>query len=282
MRQLIHYRINWKPGGNVPGARRGLAAGTGEQLRALVMLRDNPDPRRLDLRASLRDPFGRLWVKDFYLNTAFKVMVLLDVSASMAYAGQNERMRVARDIAEQLAISAYRSGDAFGVFSANGEILKSGVLPAGVNRSSWLWVRRKLGALMPFGDSAAGLLRLVPQLPQRRSLVFVVSDFRWPAGRLEQLFRSLAHHDVVPVLLQDPAEMSALPQRGFAALRDMESGRTRFVWMRAALREKIEAARLRHVRAVQKASRRFGFVPFVVNGAFDPARMNQYFMERHA
>lgn len=282
MRQLIHYHINWKPGGHVPGARRGTAAGTGEQLRALVMLRDHPDPRRLDLRASLRDPFGRLWVRDFYLNTAFKVMVLLDISASMAYTGQSGRMRVAQDITEMLAVSAYRTGDAFGVFCANQDLPKAGMLPVGVNRSSWLWVRRRLGALIPSGDSVDGLLRIAPQLPQRRSLVFVVSDFRWSPGKLDQLLRSLAHHDVVPVVLQDPAEMTALPQRGFAALRDMETGRSRFVWMRPALREKIEATRANHLRAVEQVSRRYGYRPFLVNGGFDPVRMNQYFMERRA
>ena len=46
MRQLIHYRINWKPGGYVPGAKRGSAAGIGEQLRALVMLRGIIDGAR--------------------------------------------------------------------------------------------------------------------------------------------------------------------------------------------------------------------------------------------
>ena len=282
MRQLIHYRIPWKPGGHIPGGKRGTSAGAGDQLRALVMLRDHPDPRRLDLRASLRDPFGRLWVRDFYLNTAIKVIVLIDISASMAYAGLTERMQVVRDITEQLAISAYRSGDAFGVFCANRDVLKSGVLPPGVNRSSWLWVRRRLDAQLPAGDGVDGLLRVAPQLPQRRSLVFVVSDFRWPEGKLEKLLRTLAHHDVVPVLLQDPAEMTALPRRGFAALRDMETGRMRFVWMRPALRRKIQSARADHVRSIERASRRFGYRPLIVNGQFDPGRMNQYFLERGA
>jgi len=266
----------------MPGSKRGTSAGAGEQLRALVMLRDHPDPRRLDLRASLRDPFERLWVRDFYLNTSFKVIVMIDVSASMAYAGQTQRMQVVQDITEQLAISAYRSGDAFGVYCANHDMLKFGTLPAGVNRSSWLWVRRRLGAMTPSGDSADGLLRIAPQLPQRRSLVFVVSDFRWPEGRIEKLLRLLARHDVVPVILQDPAEMQAFPRNGFAVLRDMETGRQRFVWMRRALREKMESACAEHLRAVEQASRRYGFRPFVINGDFDPMRLNQYFMERRA
>lgn len=280
--QLIHYHIGWKPTGNQPGAKRGISAGIGDQLRALVMLRDHPDPRRLDLRASMRDPFERLWVRDFYLNTAFKVIVLLDASDSMGYIGEVNRMQVAQDIAAQLALSAYRSGDAFGVFAANQMPLRSATLPPRVNRSAWLWVCQHLAKLQPQGSSADGLLQIAPALPQRRSLVFVVSDFRWAAGRCRQLFKQLSHHDVVPVMLQDPAEMTALPTRGMATLRDMESGATRFVWMRPALRQKIEAVRMQHAREVEHVSRLFGFKPFVVRGAFDAARLNQYFMERRA
>lgn len=280
MQQLIHYHIGWKPSGNHPGAKRGTHAGMGDYLRALVLLRDHPDPRRLDLRASMRDPFERLWVRDFYLNTAFKVIVLLDASASMGYVGETNRMRVAQDIIAQLALSSYRSGDAFGVFAANQQPLRSATFPPRVNRSAWLWVRQRLAKLEPQGGNADGLLQIAPALPQRRSLVFVVSDFRWVAGRCKQLFKQLSHHDVVPVMLQDPAEMTAMPERGMATLRDMESGATRFVWMRAGLRQKIEMARKQHLHELEAVSRMFGFKPFVVCGEFDAGSMNQYFMER--
>ncbi len=282
MQQLIHYHIGWKPSGNQPGAKHGTHAGIGDSLRALVLLRDHPDPRRLDLRASMRDPFERLWVRDFYLNTAFKVIVLLDASASMGYVGEISRMHVAQEITSQLALSAYRSGDAFGVFAANQQPLKATTLPPRVNRSAWLWVRQHISKLAPQGSNADGLLQVAPTLPQRRSLVFVISDFRWVAGRCKQLFKQLSHHDVVPVVLQDPAEMTALPQRGIAILRDMESCDTRFVWMRASLRQKIKEARQQHLREVETVSRLFGFKPFVVCGAFETGRLNQYFMERQA
>lgn len=176
---LIHYNVGWKPSGQKPGAKRGLSAGIGDQLRAKVLLRDHPDPRRLDLRASMRDPFERLWVRDFYLNTSLKVVVLLDASASMAYVGTVNRLKVAEDITIALAISAYRSGDAFGVFAANAQLIKSVTLPPRINKSAWLWVQQQMAKLQPSGESAEGLLRAIPQLPQRRSLVFVVSDFRW-------------------------------------------------------------------------------------------------------
>lgn len=278
---LIHYHIGWKPNGQQPGARRGLSAGIGDQLRAKVLLRDHPDPRRLDLRASMRDPFERLWVRDFYLNTAFKVIVLLDASASMAYVGKVNRLKVTEEIAAQLAISSYRIGDLFGLYAANDSILKSLTLPPRINKSAWLWVRQQIPKMKPSGSSAIGLLRIIPQLPQRRSLIFVISDFRWEKGQYKQLLKGLNHHDVVPMLLQDPAEISAMPARGIATVKDMETGRTQFLWMRPVLKQKIEDARAQHLEQIKTISLCYGVKPFLVRGAFNVSRLNQYFMERH-
>ncbi|MGJ8619172.1 MAG: DUF58 domain-containing protein [Methylophilaceae bacterium] len=277
----IHYRIGWKPSGQQPGAKRGLSAGIGDQLRSMVLLRDHPDPRRLDLRASIRDPFERLWVRDFTLNTAFKVIVLLDASASMRYNGVVNRIKVVEDIVVQLAISAYRSGDAFGLFAANTRIIKSATLPPKINKSAWLWAQRNIAKIPIAGNSAAGLLDVIPQLSRQRSLVFVISDFRWPAEQYKQLLKGLNHHDVVPVMLQDPAEVTDMPTYGIASVKDMETGQAQFLWMRPALKQKIEHAYLQQIQRIQSMSYRYGVKPFLVPGVFNSTHLNQYFMERH-
>lgn len=279
---LIHYRIQWKPTGNQPGSKRGLSAGLGDQLRALVMLRDHPDPRRLDLRTSMRDPFERLWVRDFYLNTAFKVIVLLDASASMGYVGTVNRMQVAQDICSQLALSAYHSGDPFGLYTANEQLIKDATMPTRLNRSAWLWIKQRLSQLKPSGKHIEGLLKVTAQLPKRRCLVFVVSDFRWPSGQYQQLLKQLNHHDVVPIMLQDPSEMEALPRKGIATLRDKETGATRFVWMRNGFMQRLVALRQQHVQTISNISRTYGCKPFVVNGVFKPMQLTRYFMERQS
>lgn len=279
---LLHYRVRWKPAGTHPGASGGVQAGNGDQLRALVQLRDHPDPRRLDLRATLRDPLERLWVRDFHLNTALKLVVLMDLSASMGYVGQVHRMDVARDIAAHLALAAWKSGDAFGLFGANETPRRDALLPPRVNRGAWLWVHKHFSQVQPSGSSAAGMHALVSQLPKRRALVCVISDFRWPEGQLEKLLKSLAHHDVVPIVLQDPAEVEALPERGVAILRDMENGHNRFVWMRPGLARAVADARARHLEGIQRVCRATGRKPFLVKGEFDPLALTCHFWERAA
>lgn len=276
---LLDYKIGWKPSGTNSGSSNGVLAGIGDHLRTLVLLRDHPDPRRLDLNASLRDPLERLWVRDFYLNTALKVVVLIDMSASMGFEGQVKRMDVACEIASNIALAAWRGGDAFGVYGANQDIRKDVILPPRTNRGAWLWVNQHLRSAKPFGNSAAGLHKIISLLPKRRALVFLISDFRWPSGQLETLLRKIAHHDVVPIVLQDPTEMETLPRKGIAVLSDLESGERRFVWMRSGLISQIIEKRKQHLTAILDACRFIERKPFVVRGKFNPMDLTCYFLE---
>ena len=279
--QLIDYRIQWKPPGHQPGAVRGVSAGIGDQLRALALLRDYPDPRRLDLRASLRDPFERLYVRDTYLNTACKVIVMVDASASMGYVGAVDRWQVAQDIAAQLALAAYKSGDAFGLYVANANMVKAATILPRLNRSAWLWIQQHFPQIKPQGNRADGLLKVTAQLPKRRSLVFLVSDFRWPEHQLKSMLKQLSHHDVVPVWLEDPQEALQAPKKGMAMLQDAETGQSRFVWMRAGLIKQLTQHRAQRIQTMRQRCKAYGYKPFLVNGAFQPLAFTHYFMERH-
>ena len=261
---------------------RGLSAGIGDHLRALALLRDYPDPRRLDLRASLRDPFERLYVRDTYLNTALKLIVLVDASASMGYVGAVNRWQVAQDIAAQLALSAYHAGDAFGLYVAHQSLIREGTLPPRLNRSAWHWIQQRFHQIQPQGNRMYGLIHATSQLPRKRSLVFLVSDFRWPESEIKTMFKKLNHHDVIPVVLEDPFEVVQAPKKGMAILHDAETGQSQFVWMRAGLVQLLTNKRLQHMQTLQHFSRLYGYKPFLVQGQFNPLALTHYFMERHA
>jgi uncharacterized protein (DUF58 family) len=275
----VEYRVRWKTSGLRPGAFRGLHAGSGDHIRASIPLHEHADPRRLDLRATIRDPFGGIWVREFEQNSALKVVVLADVSASMGYVGRYDKLEQLRRIAVALAQTAWRNGDSFGFHAASDVPHRALTLPVRVNRGAAAWLERRLAAFKPVGDTARGLLRVVPHLPHRRALVFVVSDFLWPEGDLDDLLQSLAHHDVVPIVLRDPAEVDAVHRRGIAVLRDLESGERRFVWLRPRLIEAMRARRVAREQHLSQACRRAGFVPFFVRGRFDPAALTRHFLE---
>jgi uncharacterized protein (DUF58 family) len=276
---LVEYRVHWKTGGLRPGAFRGYQSGSGDHMRASVPLREHADPRRIDVRATLRDPFGGLWVREYEQNSALKVIVLADVSASMGYVGRYDKYDQLRTIATVLAQTAWRNGDAFGFYAADAAPRAALALPARVNRGAADWIGRRLSGHRPSGDSARGLLDVVAQLPHRRALVFLVSDFHWPEADISVLLRRLAHHAVVPIVLRDPAEADAIHRHGIAVLRDLESGARRFVWLRPHLIGKLRARRSDRERALRRICHATGCAPFFVRGRFDPALLTRYFLE---
>lgn len=279
MQALVDYRVRWKPGGVLPGAYRGTVAGSGNEVRAVVPLSDYPDPRRIDLRTTLRDPFQRLWVRDFKQTTALKVFVLADVSASMAFRGVHDKFALMRRIVSVLAHSAWKSGDRFGLYAADERLRSELSLPARVNRSAADWLDARLAGFVPSGRSARGLLEALVELPSRRALLFVLSDFHWPENELRELLRRITHHDVVPVVLWDPAEAERIPDHGFARVCDSETGRSRFVWLRPALKQRLIAARAEQAARLEAVCRAAGRRPFFVTDDFDPRQMTRYFME---
>jgi uncharacterized protein (DUF58 family) len=276
---FVEYRVHWKSGSVRPGAFRGLHSGPGERFRSSVPLHAHADPRRIDVRASLRDPFGNIWVRDFEQKSALKVVVLADVSASMGYVGRHDKLQQVRRIAVALARTAWRNGDAFGFYAANERPQDRLALPVRLNRGAADWLERRLAGFSAAGGSARGLRVAARQLPRGRSLVFVVSDFHWPPGEFGDLLHRLAHHSVVPVVLWDPAEAQAIHRHGIAVLRDLETGARRFVWLRPGLVEALRARRHEHESDLRRVCARFGSVPFFVRDRFDPMELTRYFLE---
>jgi uncharacterized protein (DUF58 family) len=275
----IEYRVHWKTAGIRPGAFRGMQSGPGERFRTSVPLHARADPRRIDVRATLRDPLGGVWVRDFEQQTALKVLVLADVSASMRYVGSHDKMVQVQRIAAALARSAWRNGDAFGFYAASEQPRTELTLPVRLNRGAAKWLERNLAQCSPQGSSARGLMEVASRLPHRRALVFLLSDFHWPAGDLDALMRRLADHSVVPVVLWDPAEVQAIHRRGIAVLRDLESGARRFVWLRPGLVESLRARRREREADLRRTCASFGCRPFFVRDRFDPIELTRYFLE---
>ena len=279
---FVEYRVRWKSGSVRPGAFRGQHSGPGERFRTSVPMHAHADPRRVDIRTTLRDPLGNVWVRDFEQKSALKVVVLADFSASMGYVGHHDKAAQIRRIAVALARTAWRNGDAFGFFAANERLQPQLSLPVRLNRGAAGWLENRFARTAPAGNSARGLQRVAALLPHGRSLVFVVSDFHWPEGELAELLRGLAAHAVVPVVLWDRAETQSIHRRGIAVLRDLESGARRFVWLRPGLVEKLRARRRAREDALRRTCAKFGSTPFFVRDRFDPMLLSRHFLETPA
>ncbi|BDV36272.1 DUF58 domain-containing protein [Methylocystis iwaonis] len=215
-----------------------------------------PDARRIDLRATLRDPFGETHVRRFEQRSAIDVYALVDLSASMGFVGAVDRFQVACDLCAALAFSTTRIGDRFGLVAGGDVLRESAFLPATLSRRAALHAVDRLRDERPAGTNAESLETAAIRLGAGRKLVLLISDFRWPAALVQRIFEALALHDVLPVVLVDSVELNP-PRWGLLDLRDSETARRRTIVMRPGLRQKwIDAESKRRAALIQLAAGR--------------------------
>jgi uncharacterized protein (DUF58 family) len=273
----FHYRIGAPALGHFPGHHRSARGDSGFELRGHAPLHEAPDPRRIDLHASLRDPFGNWVVRIYSQRKAIPVSMVADLSASMGFAGSRRKLDVLAAFVESLAWSAHRTGDSFGFIGCDTQVRNDLLIPQSRSRGAGTSLAQALRSLQPQGRSAHGLLEAHQHLTRQRSLVFLVSDFHLPLSDVQAVIASMAHHDLVPVVLWDPIEFTLSKQRALAHVIDPESGNRQLVWWRPALREKWRSAHAQRRDALLAMFRGQRLKPLFIEGDFDADAVTRHF-----
>lgn len=273
----LAYALAWRVHGAAAGVHRATAAGIGGDFERFVPFDQYPDGRRIDLRATLRDPWRRIQVRRFRARAPVAVRVLVDLTGSMAFAGTGCKQETAAALVEAIAIAARTAGDPIGVTAAGGE-------PGGCAASDApgiavdLSPRRgglapetmadAIAEVVPHGAGVDRLVAAVETWAGRRALVFLVSDFRIPPTDLARLLDAVGRHDVNPIVLDDPAERD-WPRFGIGELDDLETGRRRLVLFRPRLVERLRAAEVERRARLDRAFATAGLRPFRIEGPLD-------------
>jgi uncharacterized protein (DUF58 family) len=282
----FHYRLRSSVRGYRPGSHPGLAAGTGQNFAAHARLLDSPDPRRIDIRASLRD-VGKDWlVRTFTQRSTISVYAVVDVSRSMHFGAIRPKLDVAADLVESLGFSAHRAGDAVGMLAFDECQRTDLYVPPrhsrgmGVEMAARLRVCRPSDATKsPGANPLLALRQTFEQLAGKRALVFLISDFHWRIGDIGPALDGVSQASLVPVVVWDAAEAEPPVRDGLLTVTDSESATRRAIWIdvstRSAWRRNLEERRA-HIAATF-ADR--GVRPYYVQGDFDPEGLTQYFLE---
>ncbi len=272
------YRVRRPALGHFPGSHRSRRGEQGLEYRGHAPLVSAPDVRRLDLRQSLRDPWGQWMVRVFEERKAVTVHLVADLSGSIGYRGAEQspsKLETLAEFTRALARSAYRSGDPFGFVGCDDRVRTDWLLPPARSPGAGATLAGRLRTHSPRG-SARGLLDAHRWLRRQRSLVFVVSDFHLPIAQIDTLLGSLAHHEVVPVVLWDRSEFTPA-RNGLAWLVDPESGRRRAMWLRPALRERLAEAHDERERRLRACFHRHWLTPLWLLDGFEPRRVTAHF-----
>jgi uncharacterized protein (DUF58 family) len=272
----VPYRLPWRSVSVRAGAHRAKLEGSGGFFRDFASLLESPDPRRIDLRVSARDPFERLYVRRFEQKAAITVYALIDVSASMGFRGNTDKMELAAELCAAVASSARRIGDAFGLVGCDSGVRPELYVPATRARGGEAEMLQRLRDYVPTGRGTQGLIEAAALIAGRRKLVFLVSDFYMTRAETERIFAALSLHDVVPILLSDTLEVERLPRWGLLSLTDLELGRRRLVVMRPSLRDAWQWRNEARRAELTSIATRFGRAPFEVRDAIDWDRLGAH------
>jgi uncharacterized protein (DUF58 family) len=187
------------------------------------------DVRSIDWNVSARTGFPH--VKLFREERELTVMLAVDLSGSLGFGTHAQLKReLAAEIAATLAFSAIRSNDRVGLVCFTDRVER--VVPPRKGARHVLRIVRDLLGFDPGsrGTDIGSAVEEADRILSRRSVVFVISDWRSPAalpdGRepWEDALRiARMRHDVIPVLVRDRRERE-LPDVGLAEFEDEETG----------------------------------------------------------
>lgn len=274
----FQYRVPWRAVSYHPGSHPGIQRGSGYELHGIAPLHVSGDPRRFDLRASLRDPFGRLLVRVFKQRSIVPVFVLADVSASMSFVGKTCKFDLLIEFVNSLAYSAFRVGDPFAFIACDTVVRDELSLPLSRARGAGTLVAERLRRWAPSGPDATGLLAGAERLTGSRALVFVVSDFHLPIDLLRRMLERLCPHAVVPVVLVDTGE-GRIPGRGITHLYDPETRARRTVLLRRSWARRFENRLIEHRNQLIHCFADYDLRPLYLIDEFEPEAVSRYFYE---
>ena len=278
MSEDFFYSIPWRAVSPHPGAHASRLQGGTDEFAGLVSLMANPQPRHIDVRASLQNPLGQWMVRSFRQRSSIQVQVIADLSGSMGYRGVREKPETMARLVASIAWSAYREGDRFGFHAADATLIEELTMPCRIYKGGVPELFTKILHHPRQGGGMKGLWDAAGRLGRTRSLVFLISDFHQPLEDLAELMRRLSRHDVVPVVIWDRAEYEALPDYGLVVVEDPELGVRRRLFMRPRLKEQFMARFEARKGALEDLFSPYGRGPLFLSDEFSPDCLTRYFL----
>lgn len=218
----IRKAINTQMHGNFSSVFKG----SGLEFSDLRQYQYGDDVRHIDWNTSAKG--HGTFVKLFKEEKEQTVFFLLDVSASLLVGREsNSKLSILKEVTGVLAYSALQEAGHIGFCAFTDKIEK--FMAPGSGKKHGYRVISELFKLHPENTSTdlkAGL-RFTLQTLNRKSLVFVVSDFLDEG--YEDLLKAVAKkHDLIVIQVHDPLEID-MPNLGIIPIFDPESRTTTYV-----------------------------------------------------
>ncbi len=182
----------------------------------------DPNPARIDLAATLTDPFESIYVKNFRQRSKLQVISLMDGSDSISSALQ---IQVMMKLEHVISKSVAAKNDQYQCYLISNHVLT-------INSNAEIERDFNSRKNSQEFDTAQAIDKLAHILPSQTSLVFLISDFHWSTERLNQTMTTLSDHYVVPIILWRSHDYLAdYPLWRFINTQDAESGQSTLIFV---------------------------------------------------
>lgn len=265
MSLVFDYKATTLLRGLMLGMHKSNQRGTGSDFYKKSSFLDEPDTSRLDLNASLTDPFEGLHVKTFRQRSKLDVQIFVDGSSSMLYA---DKIKHIQQLFDSIHQSVEAASDHF-----YGYLMTQSL--STIDSASTL--QQAFSDIRPEQNRAESYIKLPQVNLPRPSLVFIISDFHWPEKQLEAMMTLLSSHLVVPVVVWSNAEYADYPLWRFVEVTDLETGKSRLVFVSRRQKNAIEQRYQQRKHYLNQQFRRFNQRPVWLTDHYDPRDMSRYF-----
>ncbi len=204
------------------GDYRSVFRGTGIEFAEAREYTPGDDVRFIDWNVTAR--MGVPWVKEFVEERELSIVCAVDISDSLLVAHRADgRVGAAAELTALLGFAAADNHDRVGMVTFGGEVERFVPPKHGLNHVLRL-VRDVIRHPPPApGTRIAAACDYLSRALQRRSVVFVISDF-FDAGYVDSLRTLARRHDVIALVLVDPADLE-LPDLGIVRFAGAEGER---------------------------------------------------------
>ena len=271
------YHIGWRSRSRRPGRHKSNQRGMGMEFRGHTTLLAYPDPRRIDIRQTIRDPMEQVHVRIFNQKSVTPVFVLCDMSGSMQYGSAKKKIDIAADIAQSVAQSVTRNKDLVGFIGFDDVVREDWLCTLSARPHTAIEMADQLRTYQPPEVGSRGVMDCVRLLPRERSLIFMVSDFHMPMHDLEESLILMQRHHIVPIVLWDSSEYTDLPKFGITSVTDPETGAKRTLFLRSSYRSRILQAFADRRKLIENLFLSYDMQPFFVENSFDADQLSEYF-----
>lgn len=197
--------------GFLTGLHRSPRFGFSQEFREYRAYVEGDDPRFVDWNVYART--DRTYIRRFEGETNTRLMILLDASASMGYAGQGapgsrvSKLQYAKFLAAALAWLASRQHDPVGLIVFDEELRQ--YRPATSRSGSLQSLIHAIDTVTPGGGTNLECFQRFREHLTRRSLVAVISDLYCDPSAMTRAVQPLAAHghDIMMFHVLDPQEI---------------------------------------------------------------------------